>query len=98
MNPWRWVDPRVRDVRVADIRGYLLPRGWKLLTSPNPDTLIFERSSGVDKQSFIQAIPAHEGFSDYPRHIAEFLTTLSEIEGRHPVEILDELLGQPTVK
>src|SRR5205807_9273330 len=26
---WRWVDPRVAKVRLADLRAYLLARGWK---------------------------------------------------------------------
>jgi hypothetical protein len=94
MNPWRWVDPRVRSVRVADLRAYLLGRGWKVRPSPNPDTLLFEEPPVEGGEPFLQAVPSSEGFSDYPRHIAELLTTLSEIEDRHPVELLDEILRQ----
>lgn len=94
MNPWRWVDPRVRDVRVADIRSYLLGHGWRAGPSPNPRTLVFQRSLGHGKDPFLQAIPAHEDFSDYPRLIAEFITTLSEIEDRHPIDLLNDILGQ----
>lgn len=92
MNPWRWVDPRVRDLRIADVQAYLLGHGWQLHPSPNPSTLLFQKSFGKKSKPFIQALPASEEFSDYPRHIAEFLTTLSEIEDRHPVEVLEDIL------
>jgi hypothetical protein len=94
MNPWRWVDPRVRSVRVADVQAYLLGRGWKRKPSPNPKTLIFEEPPIDGGKPFYQVIPASEDFSDYLRHITELITTLSEIEDRHPVELLNDILGQ----
>ena len=42
MNPWRWVDPRVRSVRVEGLRGFLQNRGWTLVPGPNPNLLRFE--------------------------------------------------------
>jgi hypothetical protein len=94
VNPWRWVDPRVRAVRLADLRAYLLGRGWKLRPSPNPKTLLFERPGIDSANSLVQAIPSSEDFSDYSRHIAEFITVLSEIEDRHPVAVLEDMLQQ----
>lgn len=98
MNPWRWVDPRVRLVRVSDVQKYLLGRGWRLRESENPTTLVFEEPSAHGGKPFVQALPASEEFSDYPRHIAELITTLSEIEDRHPVGLLEDLLGQSSAK
>jgi hypothetical protein len=92
MNPWRWVDPRVKLVRVAELRAYLLGRGWKLTHAPNPRTLLFEGPASDGGEPFILAVPSSEDFTDYPRHIAELITTLSEIEDRHPVEVLNDLL------
>src|SRR6266545_7820632 len=84
MNPWRWVDPRLSSVRVENVQTYLLSKGWKKRPSPNPNTLIFEKLSKGGKQAFLQAMPSSEEFSDFSRHIAETITTLSEIEDRHP--------------
>ncbi len=92
MNPWRWVDPRVGSVRVADVQAYLLGRGWKLRTSPNPNMLIFEAPVGDDEKPLVQALPSAESFSDYHQRITEFITALSEIENRHPVELLEAIL------
>jgi hypothetical protein len=94
MNPWRWVDPRARSVRVADVKTYVLDRGWTLKSSPNPKVLIFEKPPADGTGPLLQVMPSSEGFSDYPRHIAEFLTTLSEIEDRHPVDLLNDVLAQ----
>ena len=45
MNPWRWVDPRVRQVKVANLQAYLLGHGWRLCPNPNRDLLRFERAA-----------------------------------------------------
>jgi hypothetical protein len=94
MNPWRWVDPRIQSVRVADVTAYLLGRGWTLQSSPNPRVLVFEKPSANGSEPLIQAMPSSENFSDYPRHVMELITTLSEIEDRHPVDLLNDILGQ----
>jgi hypothetical protein len=95
MNPWRWVDPRVQSVRVADLKKYLLGRGWKRRRSANPNFMIFEEPAGHG-EPITQAVPASEDFADYLQRITETITTLSEIEDRHPVELLDVILGHGT--
>jgi hypothetical protein len=92
MNPWRWVDPRVESVRVSDVRAYLFGHGWRVRPADDPRTLLFEGPASDGGEPFIQAVPSSEDFMDYPRHIAELITTLSEIEDRHPVEVLNDLL------
>ncbi len=37
-------------------------------------------------------VPASEEFADYRMRIAELITTLSEWEDRHPIEILNDML------
>lgn len=92
MNPWRWVDPRIGGVRVADVRAYFLARGWQLRPNPHPDLLRFEEAGGGAKVPFFQMVPASEASADYRQRIAELITTLSELEGRHPVQVLDDIL------
>jgi hypothetical protein len=42
----------------------------------------------------VQVVPASEQFADYRQRVTELITTLSEIEGRHPVAVLDDILGE----
>jgi hypothetical protein len=91
MNPWRWVDPRIERVRVADLQAYFLGHGWTLRSNPNPNLLRFEEPTG-NGEPFFQMVPASERLADYRQRVAELITTLSEIEDRHPVTILDDIL------
>jgi hypothetical protein len=92
MNPWRWVDPRIEAVRLADLRAYLAARGWSLVPSPNPDLLRFQAPCEGAGPCFFQVLPASEEFADFRQRVAELVTTLSEIEERHPVAVLDDIL------
>jgi hypothetical protein len=92
MNPWRWVDPRVQRVRLADVQAYFRRRGWVLRSNPNPDLLRFEEPADGGRPPLFQVVPASEDFADYRQRIAELITTLSEIEDRHPVDVLDDML------
>jgi hypothetical protein len=93
MNPWRWVDPRIEQVRVADLKAYFLRRGWRLEPNPNPELLRFEESAGGNGPPFFQMVPASEQTADYRQRITELVTTLSELENRHPVPVLAEILS-----
>jgi hypothetical protein len=95
MNPWRWVDPRVEQVRLANVRSYLLHRGWLLKASPNPTLLRFEEPPGRGDPPLFQMVPSSEQRQDFRQRMVELITTLSEIEDRHPVEVLDDIL-RPT--
>ena len=92
MNPWRWVDPRVRQVKIANLQGYLLGHGWVLRPNPNRQLLRFERVGDGAESGLFQMIPAHDEPSEYPQRIVEFITTLSELEDRHPVAVLEDIL------
>jgi hypothetical protein len=94
MNPWRWVDPRIAAVRVADVQAYFLSRGWSLRPNPNPNLLRFEEAVSGKHSPFFQMVPASEQSADYRQRIAELITTLSELENRHPVAVLDDILQQ----
>jgi hypothetical protein len=92
MNPWRWVDPRVDRVRVPDVQAYFERRGWTLEPNPNPNLLLFERPARGKRAGFPLLVPASEKLADFRQRIVELLTTLSELEDRHPVCVLDDVL------
>ena len=96
MNPWRWVDPRVQRVRVADLQAYFLGRGWTLRPNPNPNLLRFEEPQETTDPLF-QMVPASEEFADFHQRITELITTLSELENRHPVQVLEDMLAAGAV-
>jgi hypothetical protein len=92
MNPWRWVDPRIGQVRLANVRAYFLGRGWKLKPNPNPDLLRFEEPAKGKGRPFFQMVPSSDDFDAFRQRIMELITTLSEIENRHPVAVLEDML------
>jgi hypothetical protein len=91
MNAWRWVDPRIEQVNVSGLRAYLLARGWKEVPSGSPALLRFE-AAGASNCSLFQMLPAREEFRDFAQSVTYFITTLSEIEDRHPVDVLSDIL------
>jgi hypothetical protein len=97
MNPWRWVDHRIETVSVADLRAYLTGRGWKVALNPNVHLLRFEAPAREGGPSLFQMLPASEEFADFRQRVVELVTTLSEIEDRHPVAVLEDILdrGEP---
>jgi hypothetical protein len=92
MNPWRWVDPRVDTIGLADLRAYFLHKGWTLKPNPNPNLLRFEKPSVGRGRPFFQMIPSSDQFSDFRLRVPELITTLSELEDRHPIEVLNDIL------
>ncbi len=93
MNPWRWVDPRIETVSLADLRAYFARRGWKTVPSPNSGLLRFDAPAHDGVAPFFQMVPASEDFADFRQRVTELITTLSEIEDRHPVAVLTDILG-----
>jgi hypothetical protein len=93
MNAWRWVDPRIEQVKLSGIRAYLVGRGWKETPSGNPTLLRFDAADSPQGALF-QMLPAKEDFRDFAQSVTYLITTLSEIEDRHPVDILNDILSQ----
>ena len=94
MNYERWVDPRIRLVRVADARAYLRSKGWQLKPFPRPQLLVFEGPANEDEQASTQVLPASESSADYQMRCVDLITNLSVLEDRHPVDILNDILNQ----
>jgi hypothetical protein len=93
INPWRWVDPRIERVRVTDLQAYFLSRGWKPRPTPSPALLRFEKPTRRGKAAIYQMVPSSEQSIDFRQRVAELLTTLSKLEDRHPVAVLDDVLA-----
>ncbi len=90
----RWLDPRLAEVRVADIRAYLLSKGWKPVPPDRTGVLAFEEPVVDEDGPLYQWIPENEQSRDYPAHVYELLAVLAEIEDRSAVKVLTDLLGQ----
>jgi hypothetical protein len=94
MNMDRWVDPRVDRVKVADLRSYLEAHGWTLKPFPRPQALKYEGPLDDNGQPIVLLAPATEKLLDYRRGVVDIITTLSVLEDRHPVAILNDILNQ----
>src|SRR5207244_7569561 len=88
---WRWIDPRVDQVALADLRSYLLGHGWKLKSFPQPQVLLFEEPVARGMEPVVQRVPAAGQGRDFRRAVVDTITSLSALENRHPVEILNEV-------
>jgi hypothetical protein len=91
-NPW--IDPRIVQVRPAAAQAYLRQRGWKPLTTGQPNLLRFEGPPGKDGSPTVQ-VPLLEQGRDYPQRVIELITDLALAEERYAVEVLDDILRQP---
>ena len=92
MNPWRWVDPRVQKVKLAQVQAYFALLGWVIVPNANPNFIRYERAKKGKGETFYRVIPSAEDYSSFPQDVAELITTLSELENRHPVAVLDDIL------
>jgi hypothetical protein len=92
MNPWRWVDPRVDTVRLADLQAYLHHKGWTHKPNPNPNYLRYEEPRVGRGRPFSYFILSSDQFSDFSSSVVYMITTFSEMEDRHPLEVLNDIL------
>jgi hypothetical protein len=95
MNWYRWIDPRVASVRADAVRAYMRSQGWTEDPDPRPEPrLLVFRAPYLDDdgRAVLQILPSTERASDYRKRVEELLTTLSVLEDRHPVEVLNDVL------
>ncbi len=90
----RWIDPRVRTLRLADVAAYLRQRGWRELPPDRKGVLVFQEPSGelVDGRPLCQFVPAAESYDDYPLRMFELVTGLAEFEDRQATDVIDDIL------
>jgi hypothetical protein len=93
MNPWRWVDPRIRSVRLDGVRRYLESNGWTFAPGPDPAMLRFQAPAGSNgSEPLVCVLPASERVADFVQSVTYFITTISELQERHPVAVLNDIL------
>jgi hypothetical protein len=83
---------QVPAVRVADLRAYLLSKGWKIRPFKRPQAIYFEGPPADDGSPLILLIPASEQLRDYPLRIDEILNTLSILERRPQAEVVRNII------
>ncbi len=90
----RWIDPRVRTLRLADVIAYLRQRGWTQVPPDRDGFLVFQEPPGIDPNGvlFYQFVPDSEGYGIYPRLMFELLTGVAEVEDRQASEVIDDIL------
>ena len=90
----RWIDRRVRTLRLADVTAYLRQRGWRELPPDRKAFLVFQEPSGelVNGRPLCQFVPAFETYNDYPLRMFELITGLAEYEDRQASEVIDDIL------
>src|SRR5260370_29137788 len=93
-NMDRWVDPRVRLVKAAQVQAYLIARGWKPKPSQRSQVLLFEEPSGHEGEPVLQTVPAHDGVSACTDAIVRVITNLAAAQDRSAVDVLNDILRQ----
>src|SRR5262245_41375828 len=96
MNLSSWIDPRIRSVRPADAQAYLLRHGWKLQPFSQAQVQVFEGPVDDEGEPIVQVVPLAETASDYLQCVVDLLTALAAIEDRPAVDVLEEMLQQPS--
>lgn len=91
----RWIDPRLRTVRIADIQAYLLRKGWQPVPPDRPGVLVFQEPTVDEDGPLYQFVPDTEQRRDYVARIYELLAALGEIENRYAGDVLTDILRQP---
>ncbi len=93
MNGDLWIDPRIKQVGAAALESYLTERGWKRVPHPRQERMVFEAAARDDDgEPFVIAVPSSERFRDFLGGALRAIEALSIIEGRHPVQVLNDIL------
>jgi hypothetical protein len=88
----RWIDPRIRSVRVADVQAYLLGHGWRLRPYPRPELLVFEGPPADNGEPIVQVLPSSEELADFRQRVLELIAALAVIEDRPAADVLTDVL------
>ena len=78
------------------IHAYLRQRGWQRRGEPPPAPDIWELPTPDGTYEVLA--PSPRRLVDYPRRVSELLRTLSIVEDRSELDILDDFLGAPEVE
>lgn len=86
-------DALIRAVRVADLRSYLLSKGWQPKPFKRSQVLYFEGPPDDEGKPLVQLVPATEQLRDYGERVENILAALSTIEERPADEILRNIVS-----
>jgi hypothetical protein len=92
MMPLNGSISQAHGVRVADLRTYLLSKGWKIRPFKRSEAIYFEGSPADDGSPLVLLIPASEQLRDYPLRIEETLHALSILEKRPLLEVIRNIV------
>ena len=90
----RWLDPRLRSLRVTEIEAYLRSHGWEQAKAAIPGVTVFKEPDEEAEGPLYQWVPQNEGSRDYLQGIYMLLAGIADAEGRSAGEVLDEMLAQ----
>jgi hypothetical protein len=92
----RWIDPRVRTLRLEDVIAYLQRRGWRELPPDRKGVRAFQEPTGevVDGHPVCQFVPDSEAHDTYGQRMFELITGLAEFEDRQATEVIDDIVRQ----
>jgi hypothetical protein len=92
-NPW--VDPRVLDLRPAEVEAYLRRHGWQEADSAVPQTKRFlSPVRGSDREAVL--VPGAVDDGPLANLLVECVGKLAAWEDRYAGEVLNDLLGTPS--
>ena len=92
----RWIDPRITQVRPEAAQAYLVSRGWKLLgPAVNPLMLMFEAPDGGDDAPTV-LLPLRIDDGSLLQRMIDLVADLSRLEDRWAVDVLGDILRQPS--
>lgn len=92
MTPLNGTTSSGKMVRVADLRAYLLAKGWKIKPFQRPQVIRFEGPLDDEGQPLVLLLPFSEQLRDYSLRIEEILRTLSVLENRSTAETVRNIV------
>jgi hypothetical protein len=87
-----WIDRRVMNVRVADMRDYMARHSWRPVPYTRPEVLMYEGPLADTGRPIRQMVPLLEEADDYTQCVIDLITNLARLEERTAVEVLEEML------
>jgi hypothetical protein len=94
MTCGRQVQEHREDVRVTQVRSYLLGKGWKLRPGRRKDAILLEGPVDDEGEPLVWQFPSDEHFIDYGRCVESLVKALEVIEQRPAEQILNDMLAE----
>lgn len=88
----RWLDPRLGQVRVADVVAYLRGKGWQSVPTDRSGDLVFAEPAGSSDGPLYQWVPEDEKRRDFAARMYELIAALAEVEDRWAGDVLSDIL------